>query len=247
MRTVALAVVLSSSLAIAAPPVGSFRTITPEHPPLSNLPQRHPTHHQEIHPPPVPSSVAAEAAHEEEAPTAPIKFWDTKILNNEQPPLWALLFNFALLVFIYYRYGKQPAADALKNRKVSIATAIENAQRILKEAKERSKRYRAKLEKAADDADQAKQALLSTGKGEAELILRNAEEKALRIQRDAKFLLEQEKKQTQLDLLRETVEKAAKDAEDLLRKTVTSADHERLADEFVAKLSKDFENGMPLG
>jgi F-type H+-transporting ATPase subunit b len=170
--------------------------------------------------------------------------WDTKIFNNEQPPLAALLFNFALLVFIYYRYGKKPAVEALKNRKISIASAIENAQRILREAKERSKRYRNKLEKAQEDADQGKQALVSTGKGEAELILREGTEKAARLKREALFLAEQEKKQTELDLMRETVEKATKEAQDILQKSVSLADQERLGDEFIAKL---VEKGLRLG
>jgi len=229
-----LAAVLASAPALGAPPVSSSR---PTHP-----------HHQ-VHPVPAPSITQADEqpgkAVEEEP--GPVKLWDTKILNNAQPPVAALLFNFALLVLIYYRFGKKPAAEALKNRKISIASAIENAQKILREAKERSKRYRHKLEKVQDDADQGKQALVSTGKGEAEMILRTADEKAARIKREAQFLVEQEKKQIDLDLVRETVEKATKEAEALLKTNVTAADQERLAEEFITKLAADFEKGLPLG
>jgi F-type H+-transporting ATPase subunit b len=190
------------------------------------------------------STAHTEQAAAEEQPPGPLTFWDTKIVQNEHPPLWAYLFNFALLVFIYYRFGKKPTVEALKTRKLSIASAIEGAQRILREAKARAKRYRAKLEKVSADAEEGKKALVSTGKGEAETILRTAAEKAERIQRDATFLVEQEKKQTKLDLVRETVEKATHEAEELLRKSVTPADQERLAEDFVAKLAKDYEKGL---
>lgn len=206
----------------------------------------HAPQHPRVHPVPAPAVSSAsptdehkEAAEEETGP-ADMKLWDTQIFNNKQPPYAALLFNFAILLLVYYRYGKKPVAEALKNRKTTIASSIENAQKILSEAKQRSKRYRAKLEKVAEDAEQGKQTQISTGKGEAELLIRAADEKAARIARDATFILDQEKKQTQIDLLKETVERAAKEAEALLHSNVSAADQERLAEEFLKQLETDY-------
>ncbi len=180
---------------------------------------------------------------EEEGPPGPIKWFDQQVLNNKQPPYLALVFNFAVLVFIYYRFGKEPIAKALKQRRNDIGKQIENAAQILKEAKGRSRRYRAKLDKVQDDAEQGKQALIGAGKGEADQILRNADEKAARIKRDAEFLLEQEGKQTKIDLQRETVEKAAREAEEILKKGVTAEDQERLAQAFLDQLARDYKEG----
>ncbi len=205
--------------------------------------QQHRPQHSQVHPVPAPTVSPTEEhkeAAEEEGPPGDIKLWDTQLFNNKQPPFAALLFNFVILALIYYRYGKKPVADALKERKSTIAGAIENAQKILREAKQRAKRYQAQLEKKADDAEQNKQTLVSTGKGEAELLLRAADEKAARIARDAQFILEQEKKQTHIDLLKETVERAAKGAEALLQSNVSAADQERLAEEFLKKLETDY-------
>ena len=209
---------------------------------------------QNVHPVPAPTlSIAHEergkepAEAEEEGPPGPINWWDNKVLNNPQVPYGAMVINFALLALIYYRFGKKPVAEGLKNRKISIASAIENAQKILSEAKQRSKKYRSKLEKVETDAEDAKASQVSTGKGDAEVIVRNAEEKAARLKRDVEFILDQEQKQTKIDLVRETVEKAAKEAEDLLKKNVSAADQERLAEEFIAKLAADYEKGLPLG
>lgn len=207
-----------------------------------------PAHH--VHPVPAPSAAVDEGGGkpvEEEHGPRPIKFWDTQILNNKEPPYAAMLFNFALLVLLYWWLGKKPVVEGLKNRKRSIAALIEEAQKILREAKQRSKRYRAKLEHVAEEAEEAKQSRISTGKGEADEIVRNAQEKAARASRDVQFILSQEEKQAQLDLVRETVEKAAKEAEELLKKNVSSQDQERLAEEFIAQLAADYEKGLPLG
>jgi len=216
--------------------------------PAGALAQPHPNN---VHPVPAPSlSVAHEergkepAEAEEEGPPGDIELWTWKLLNNPRVSYGAMLINFLILVYGYYRFGKKPIAEALVDRKKSIASSIENAQKILSEAKQRSKKYKSKLEKVEADAQEAKASQVSTGKGDAELIVRNAEEKAARLARDVQFILDQEQKQAQLDLVRETVEKATKEAEELLKSNVSSADQERLAEEFLSKLQVDYAKGF---
>jgi F-type H+-transporting ATPase subunit b len=165
---------------------------------------------------------------------APFNFADFS--NKETRPFVALLINFALLLFLYYRFGKEGVASALKNRRESIAKEIEEAQRIRREAAARAKEYQAKLEKLDEEMDVARKALIEAGKGEKERIVREAEEKADRMRRDAQFLLEQELKQLKVDLTRETVDVAVSAAEELLKQRVTAADHERLAEDFLTQL-----------
>ena len=213
---------------------------------LAQQPQHHPN---KVHPVAAPSaSVANEEGKKEEAeeegPPADIEWWTSSFLSNPHVSYGAMAINFLILIGIYYRFGKKPLAEGLKDRKKSIASSIENAQKILGEAKQRSKKYKSKLEKVEADAQEAKASQVSTGKGDAEAIVRNAEEKAARLSRDVEFILDQEQKQTQLDLLRETVEKAAKEAEALLRSNVSSADQERLAEEFLSKLQADYAKGF---
>ncbi|HEY1958035.1 MAG TPA: hypothetical protein VGH28_20580 [Polyangiaceae bacterium] len=221
--------------------------------PAVALAQTHHDRQQQVEPVPAPSTGYAnqngEAEERHEEGPKPFHFFgpDNGLFNNKEPPFWAFIFNFAILLLIYWRFGKKPVAEALKQRKLSIAAQIENAQKILREAKQRSKRYRGKLEKVEGDAELAKLGKISTGRGEAVELLRAAEEKALRISRDAEFLLEQEKKQTHIDLVRETVERAAREAEELLKKNVSAQDQERLAADFIAQLAKDYEKGLPGG
>jgi F-type H+-transporting ATPase subunit b len=156
--------------------------------------------------------------------------------NKEQPPYAALFINFGLLAFGYYYFGKKPLGQALKNQRDTIAKQIEEAQRMKHEAEERAKQYQAKLRDLEVELASTRHSLEEAGKGERDRIVKEAEEKAVRMQKDASFLLDQETKQMRLDLQRETVEAALLAAEELLKKRVTPADQERLAEEFLASL-----------
>jgi F0F1-type ATP synthase membrane subunit b/b' len=217
--------------------------------PTTALAQQQQHRRNNVHPVAAPPSASVaeengkELAEVEEEPAAP-EWWTSSFLNNPHVSYGAMVINFLILIGIYYRFGKKPVAEALVDRKKSIASSIENAQKILSEAKQRAKKYKSKLEKVEADAEEAKQSQVSTGKGDAEVIVRNAEEKAARLARDVQFIVDQEQKQTQLDLVRETVEKAAKEAEQLLKSNVGSADQERLAEEFLSKLQADYAKGF---
>ncbi|MEO7108938.1 MAG: hypothetical protein ABI183_00755 [Polyangiaceae bacterium] len=160
-------------------------------------------------------------------------------LNNvKQVPYAVYLANFALLIFLYVRLGKKPIKEGLTARRESIAKEIEDAQKMKKEAKQRAKKYQAKLEGLDEELASAKQGLIEAGEADKARIVREAEEKAARMNRDAAALLEQETRQLHEDLVNETVEAAVREAEELLKKRVMPEDHERLAEDFLASLSK---------
>jgi F-type H+-transporting ATPase subunit b len=142
--------------------------------------------------------------------------------------------------------GRKPIAEGLKNRRAAVAKEIEEAQRMRAEAEERAKVYQAKLDKLEEELATARAALVEAGKGEKERIIREAEEKAARLQKDAEFLVEQEMKQLRHDLLRETVEMAVSTAEELLKKRITPADQERLAEDYLADLGAQHKAGASL-
>ena len=80
----------------------------------------------------------------EDHPPAPINFWD--LSNKEQPAYGYMFLNFAILMAAYVALGKKPVAEALKNRRASIAKEIEAAQRMRDEAEARAKKYQDKLQ-----------------------------------------------------------------------------------------------------
>lgn len=162
----------------------------------------------------------------------------TDIWDKKRPAFLALVINFGALMTLYYLLGKKPIAEALKQRRVTIGKDIEEAQKLLDEAKERAKKYQADLKNADADAATAKAGLVSAGKGEVDRIVAEAQEKAERMKRDADRLVEQERKQVHQDLLLETVDLAVREAQALLEKSVTADDHARLAQDLLAELSR---------
>jgi len=185
-------------------------------------------------PPAQEGAATAPEEHAEEHGPQPINFFD---LGNKKQPAYAYaIINFSVLMLLYYSMGKKPMAQALKDRRASVAKEIEDAQRMKREAEARAKQYQAKIAHLGDEVESAKRALHEAGVAERERIVQEAKEKAARMQKDAAFLLDQESKQTRLDLQRETVELAVAQAEELLKKTVTEQDQLRLAEDFLGTL-----------
>ncbi len=183
--------------------------------------------------------------HEGLAPLNWLDIWDAK-----RPAVVALLINFGLLAGLYYALFRKPVADGLKKRRASVGKDIDDAQKMLAEAKARATKYQADLRNVASDAATAKSSLVAAGHGEAERLATEARERAARMERDAIRLVEQEQKQAQQDLLVETVDRTMASAHELLARSVTVDDHVRLADELLAELRRrptaGAEQGQPI-
>jgi F-type H+-transporting ATPase subunit b len=175
------------------------------------------------------------AGHEESETPADVNWVDFTV---DTPPFLAMLINFGILVAGYYALGKKPIAAALRSRRDRIAKDIEEAQRMRREAEKRAKTYQAKLDKLEDELKVARDALVRAGEAEKERIVTEAQAKAQRMRKDAEFVVEQELKQIRVDLQRETVEAAIATAEELLKKRVTQADQERLAEDYLSDLAR---------
>jgi len=181
--------------------------------------------------------VAAEApkAEEEEEEKGPGAF-NFGEFGGETPPYLAMLINFGILVGGYYLLGKDSITAGLKARRSNIQKELEEAARMKAEAEERAKKYQARLQTLEAEKAMAIEALVRAGEAEKERIVREAEAKAERMKKDAEFLVEQEIKQLRVDVWREAVDTAVAAAEELLKKRVTPADQERLAEEYLADL-----------
>jgi len=209
------------------------------------------------HAPPPPHAVAmpprdmgdatAKAAEEGggavEAEHAPKPINWTDFSNHEQPPLAFMIVNFFVLIGIYYKYGKGPISEGLKNRRATIAREIEEAQRMRKEAEARALVYQEKLSHLEAELKETRENMKAAGVAERDRIVREAEEKAARMEKDAAFLVEQELKQLRSELTREAVETAVLAAEELLRKRITASDQERLAEDYLAQLAAKRPSG----
>jgi len=180
-------------------------------------------------------------AAEEQHSLNPINWTDFS--NKDQPPWAAMFANFVLLLAIYYKYGKGPISEGLKSRRATIAREIEEATRMRKEAEARAAKYQEKLSHLEAELKETRDALKAAGEGERDRLVREAEEKATRMEKDAAFLVEQELKQLRVELTRDAVETAVAAAEELLKKRITSSDQERLAEDYLTQLAAKRPSG----
>ena len=118
----------------------------------------------------------------------------TDFSDKSRPAYLGLLINFGILLALYYTMGKKGVVEGLKQRRIDIGKDIDDAKRMLDEAKERAKKYQGDLKNADVDAATAKASLVSSGKGEVEKMLTEAERESARMKRDAERLVDQERK-----------------------------------------------------
>ena len=178
----------------------------------------------------------AHAEHTGHHGPEPINWFN--VFDSKKPAILALIINFGLLAGLYYMLGKKPIAEGLKQRRITIGKDIEEAQKFLAEARARAKKYQGDLAHADADAETARDAIVSSGKGDAERTLKDASERSERMQRDAERLVEQERHQVQHDIHLEAIDLAIHEAEKMLARSITSDDHTRFANDLLAELAR---------
>lgn len=154
--------------------------------------------------------------------------------KNQDPPVLGALINLAVVVFVLMRFGRKPIADALVHRKKTIMQDIDAAAALRTDAEKRLKSYEKQLTRIEERRRELQDEYAAQWETERKRILKEAEEKAARLRRDAEFRVAQELKQAQSDLLREAVDGAVSAAEELLKSRVAAADQERLANDYLA-------------
>ncbi|HTM46983.1 MAG TPA: ATP synthase F0 subunit B [Polyangiaceae bacterium] len=152
-------------------------------------------------------------------------------------PYGASLINSAILFFILYRAGAPKVREGLKKRKQLILQGFDEAAKMKAAASEQLGEYERKL--AAIDEEIAR---LSAQRREAtrlerERVLREANERRERMEKDARLLVEQEMKAAHEQLIRETTEGALRSAQQLITSNLTASDKERTLQEYSATLA----------
>ncbi len=155
---------------------------------------------------------------------------------GEGVPYVYMLLNFAVLMAIYVKAGKQPIADALVKRRSDYLAKVEEADRLRREAEARAEKYKSQLNTLAQDLAAARDALEEAGKADRQRIVTEAQDRAERMKQDAAFLVAQEERTIRDDLQRKAAIAAVEAATQLLAANVSAADQDRLAENFLAAL-----------
>jgi F-type H+-transporting ATPase subunit b len=147
------------------------------------------------------------------------------------------LINFAVLVFILARFGGPAINKALRARHDQLKTDLDEAARLRSDAEERFRAHEQRLANLEREIQTMLASIRQEAEQEKARIIASAEEKARRIQDETRFALDQQIKEAELNFRAEVAQAAVKVADELLRRSVTASDEQRLAQSFVAELA----------
>jgi len=153
-------------------------------------------------------------------------------------PLAALLLNTAILYYLLYRLFGNAVTSGLKRRKETILRGMDEASRMKREAEQQLAGYEAKLAHVDEELTRLQRETREAGEAERVRILAEAKERRVRMERDARILIEQELKGVRERLIQETVATALRSAQEELVKRLTEADQQRFAEDYLAEIQK---------
>lgn len=153
--------------------------------------------------------------------------------RNQPVPLVANVVNLGVLVFFLVRFGRKPLRESLEKRRARIMAEVDRAREIMKSAKTRLMRYEDELDHLDDKLTALRAQYQLEGEAEERRLLVELAETRERMLADAEFRIAQESKQARDDLSREALDSALGAAEELLQSSISTADHQRLCDEYL--------------
>lgn len=153
---------------------------------------------------------------------------------------WEIV-SFAALFLILYKFAFPPILEGLETRERKIRDSLEQAERHRAEAERKMQEYEAKLSAASRDAE----AVLARAKDQAQRLLEENEQRLLaeseRIKAEATRDIEHERRKAIQDIRSQTTDLALMVAEQVVGRSLTDADHRRLADEALQAVADAYE------
>jgi F-type H+-transporting ATPase subunit b len=146
------------------------------------------------------------------------------------------LLNFAVLVFILMKFGGGAINKALAARHQQLRTDLDEAARIKSAAEQRFRQQEQRLANLEREIEVMITSIRQEAEQEKARIIAGAEEKARRVQEETTFALEQQVKEAEARFRGEVAQAAVKVADELLRRSVTPSDEQRLVQSFVGEL-----------
>jgi len=146
--------------------------------------------------------------------------------------------SFGILLFILYKFAFPGILSVLEEREKKIKDSLDQAERHRSEAERKLNEYEAKLAAASKEAD----GILAAAKERAQRLMEENEQRltteAERIKGDAAREIDHERRKAIQEIRSQTTDLALMVAEKVVQRSLTDADHRRLADEALEALSK---------
>jgi F-type H+-transporting ATPase subunit b len=152
-------------------------------------------------------------------------------------PFVSQLFNTLLLIGLFVRFGRQPLARGLADRRQRILRGIEEAAAMKAEATEQLRMYRSKLDNLDAEIERVRREMREGAESERTRALADAAARRTRLEQEARVLIERELEALREQLTRETALAALESARTLLQRNVSTDDHRRLCEKYLQELA----------
>jgi F-type H+-transporting ATPase subunit b len=171
------------------------------------------------------TDTAAEHVEEEhgekESPAIDLKMLGLQILN------------FSVLVFILVKFGGGAINKMLRGRHEQLKADLASAAELRSAAEAKLKKQEARLSSLENEIAEMRRNLKAEAEAEKVRLIAASEERAARIKAETAFLIEQQVRDADLRLRRESADAALKIAEEILKRSIGAADQQRLVETFV--------------
>jgi len=152
------------------------------------------------------------------------------------------ILNFAVLVGILVFFGGKAVNKALRARHEQLKADLASAAEARAAAEAKLAKQEARLGSLEAEIAELRRNLKAEAEAEKARLIEAAEERATRIKAETTFLIDQQVREADQRLRRESADAALKIAEDILRRAIGPADQQRLLETFVGNVA-----GAPAG
>ena len=163
-----------------------------------------------------------------EAPATPVP-WNDMI---------EALVNFAVFGGLLYYFARKPVKDMLERRTRTIASQLEEAAELRRQAEERLDEYQTKLDKFDQEREEIIEGYKREAAKDGESIIAAAKQQAERMKTDAKLAIEYELKHAQVRLRERIVDEAVKRARLAIGVKLDKAADKELVERYTAALGQ---------
>ncbi len=153
------------------------------------------------------------------------------------PLFWQAL-NFTILLAVLYRFARKPVKEFFLRRTESIREEAERMQRIEGETKKEHKKYEERLANLESEIKEIFKELEKEGLVQRERIIEEAKKEAERIWEQAKRRASWETQTAIRELRREMAELSTALAEEVIKRSVTPKDQQRLVKEYISRFER---------
>jgi len=148
------------------------------------------------------------------------------------------LLNFAVLVFILVKFGGGAINKALAARHQQLKADLASAADLRALAEAKLAKQETRLASLENEIAEMRLGIKAEADAEKARLIAAAEERAARIKTETAFVVEQQVREAEVRLRRESAELALQMSEEILRRALGAVDQQRLLDTFVAEVEQ---------